>query len=82
MLRTLLLLIALAHPDRASRSSRPACINLNQTQQRRSVPIDDQGTVEVGTTTTNVQVPMVKMETRQVEVPSVTRRRRQQANTQ
>ena len=27
--------------------------------------------VEVGTTTTNVQVPVVKMETRQVEMPSV-----------
>ena len=35
-----------------------------------SVSIDAKS-VEVGTTSTNVQVPVVKMETRQVEVPSV-----------
>ena len=37
--------------------------------------------VSVGTTTRNVQVPVVKMETRQVEVPSVGVQN-SQANTQ
>jgi hypothetical protein len=44
-------------------------INLNR-HDNGSVSIDAKS-VEVGTTTTNVQVPVVKMETRQVEVPNV-----------
>ena len=44
-------------------------INLNR-HENGSVSIDAKS-VEVGTTSTNVQVPVVKMETRQVEVPSV-----------
>ena len=44
-------------------------INLNR-HDNGSVSIDAKS-VEVGTTSTNVQVPVVKMETRQVEVPSV-----------
>ncbi|HMG46720.1 MAG TPA: hypothetical protein VK614_04605 [Allosphingosinicella sp.] len=44
-------------------------INLNR-HDNGSVSIDAKS-VEVGTTQANVQVPVVKMETRQVEVPSV-----------
>jgi hypothetical protein len=44
-------------------------VNLNR-HDNGSVSIDAKS-VEVGTTSTNVQVPVVKMETRQVEVPSV-----------
>ena len=44
-------------------------INLNR-HDNGSVSIDAKS-VEVGTTSANVQVPVVKMETRQVEVPSV-----------
>ena len=44
-------------------------INLNR-HDNGSVSIDAKS-LEVGTTSTNVQVPVVKMETRQVEVPSV-----------
>ena len=44
-------------------------INLNR-HDNGSVSIDAKS-VEVGTTSTNVQVPVVKMETRQVETPSV-----------
>ena len=45
-------------------------INLNRGSDG-SVSIETKD-VRVGTTTTNVQVPVVKTETRQVEVPSVT----------
>jgi preprotein translocase subunit SecF len=44
-------------------------INLNRGSDG-SVSIETRD-VRVGTTTTNVQVPVVKTETRQVEVPSV-----------
>ncbi len=44
-------------------------INLRQ-QPDGSLAVETKD-LEVGTTTTNVQVPVVKMEERQVEVPSV-----------
>ena len=55
-------------------------IDVNQTREARAPAVTAGQTpaydvsvnpIEVGTTTTNVQVPVVEMETRQVEVPSV-----------
>lgn len=68
MLRTLLLLIALLVVIGIALVA-TGYINLRQGADG-SVSIQTQD-VEVGTTTTNVQVPVVKMETRQVETPSV-----------
>ena len=68
MLRTLLLLVALLVVI-AIALVYTGYINLNRSENG-SVSIETK-TVEVGTTPANVQVPVVKMETRQVEVPSV-----------
>jgi len=68
MLRTFLLLIALLIVIGITLVYTGA-INVGQ-NSNGSVSIETKD-VEVGTTTTNVQVPVVKMETRQVEVPSV-----------
>jgi preprotein translocase subunit SecF len=68
MLRTLLLLIALIVVI-VMALIWSGYLNLNR-QADGSVSIDAKS-VEVGTTTTNVQVPVVRTETRQVEVPSV-----------
>jgi hypothetical protein len=43
-------------------------VNLRQDSNGVSIQTSD---VEVGTTTTNVQLPVVRMEDRQVEVPHV-----------
>ncbi len=68
MLRTLLLLIALLVVIGIALVA-TGYVNLRQDSDG-TVSIETQD-VEVGTTTTNVQVPVVKMETRQVETPSV-----------
>lgn len=68
MFRTLLLLIAFVVVVVVALVY-TGYINLNRNADG-SVSIQP-GTIEVGTTPTNVQVPTVKMETRQVEVPSV-----------
>ena len=68
MLRTLLLLIALLVVIGIALVATGA-INLRQ-DSNGTVSIETRD-VEVGTQTTNVQVPVVKMETRQVETPSV-----------
>jgi hypothetical protein len=68
MLRTLLLLIALVVLV-AIALVWTGVIDVNQ-QSNGAVSIETKD-VEVGTTVTNVQVPVVKTETRQVEVPSV-----------
>ena len=68
MLRTLLLLIALLVVIGIALVA-TGYVNLRQ-DSNGTVSIETQD-VKVGTTTTNVQVPVVKMETRQVETPSV-----------
>ena len=68
MLRTLLLLIALLVVIGIALVM-SGYVNLNQSSDG-SVSIQTKD-VEMGTTTTNVQVPVVRMETRQVETPSV-----------
>jgi hypothetical protein len=68
MVRTLLLLVALVVLI-AMALVYTGYINLNR-NPNGSVSIEAK-TVEVGTSPANVQVPVVKMETRQVEVPSV-----------
>ena len=68
-MRTILLLIALVVLI-AMALVWTGVINLNRGSDG-SVSIETRD-VRVGTTTTNVQVPVVKTETRQVEVPSVT----------
>jgi preprotein translocase subunit SecF len=68
MLRTLLLLIALLIVIGIALVS-TGVVNLRQ-DGNGSVSIETKD-VEVGTTKANVQVPVVKMETRQVDVPSV-----------
>ena len=68
MLRTLLLLIALLVLIGIGLVA-TGYINLNRGSDGTvSIQTKD---VEVGTTTTNVQVPVVRTETRQVEVPNV-----------
>lgn len=68
MLRTFLLLIALLIVIGIALIYTGA-ISLNRNPDG-GVSIETKD-VEVGTTTTNVQVPVVKMETRQLEVPNV-----------
>jgi preprotein translocase subunit SecF len=68
MLRTFLLLIALLILIGIVLVATGA-INLRQ-DGNGAVSIETKD-VQVGTTTANVQVPVVKMETRQVSVPSV-----------
>jgi len=68
MLRTFLLLIALLILIGIVLVA-TGYVNLRQGADGTvSIETED---VEVGTRTTNVQVPVVKMETRQVETPSV-----------
>ena len=67
MLRTLLLLIVLLI---AIGIGLVAFGFVNLREHSDGVAIETRG-VEVGTTVTNVQVPVVRMENRQVEVPSV-----------
>ena len=68
MLRTLLLLIALLVVIGIALVM-SGYVNLNQSSDGAvSIQTKD---VEMGTTSTNVQVPVVRMETRQVETPSV-----------
>ncbi|HYI64474.1 MAG TPA: hypothetical protein VEW71_06265 [Allosphingosinicella sp.] len=68
MLRTFLLLIALLILIGITLVA-TGYVNLRQGADGTvSIETED---VEVGTRTTNVQVPVVKMETRQVETPSV-----------
>ena len=69
MLRTLLLLIALLIVIGIALVAF-GVINLNRGSDG-SLSIETQD-VKVGTTTTNVQVPVVRTENRQVEVPSLT----------
>jgi len=78
MLRTLLLLIALLLVIGIALVAL-GVVNLNRDGGGVSIETKD---VEVGTTTRNVQVPVVKMETRQVEVPSVGVEQNAQANVQ
>ncbi|MFL6845604.1 MAG: hypothetical protein ACJ8ER_12070 [Allosphingosinicella sp.] len=48
-------------------------IDLSQTQNAQAPKFEvKMNPPEVGTTTANVQVPVVKTETRQIEVPNVT----------
>jgi hypothetical protein len=68
MLRTFLLLVALLIVIGIALVS-TGVVNLRQ-DSNGSVSIETKD-VEVGTTKANVQVPVVKMETRQVDVPSV-----------
>ena len=71
MLRAILLLIALAILVVIALAY-TGVISLNQTQQgqapRFQVDVKD---IDVGPTTRNVQVPAVEMQTKQIEVPSV-----------
>ena len=68
MLRTFLLLIALLILIGITLVA-TGYVNLRQGADGTvSIETED---VELGTRTTNVQVPVVKMETRQVETPSV-----------
>jgi competence protein ComGF len=69
MLRTLLLLIALLILIGIALVA-TGVINLNRGSDG-SLSIETQD-VKVGTTTTNVEVPVVRTENRQVEVPSLT----------
>jgi len=79
MLRTLLLLIALIVLLGIALVAL-GVINLNRGSDG-SVTIETRD-VEVGTTEKNVQLPVVRMETRKVEVPSVGVENGQQVNTQ
>jgi hypothetical protein len=67
MLRTLLLLIVLIIVIGIALVATGV---VNLTQQGSTVSLETKD-VEVGTTVTNVQVPVVRMEERQVEVPKV-----------
>lgn len=79
MLRTLFLLIALLVLIVIGLIA-TGYLNLNR-EADGSLSIKT-GDVNVGTTTTNVQVPAVRMENRQVEVPSVTVESGDQSNSQ
>lgn len=67
MLRTLLLFIALLIVIGIALVGF-GVINLRQDADGVAIETRD---VEVGTTTTNVQLPVVRIENRQVEVPSI-----------
>jgi hypothetical protein len=67
MLRTLLLIIVLVILIAIALVSL-GIVNLRQDGNGVTVETRD---LEVGTTTTNVQVPVVRMENRQVELPAV-----------
>jgi uncharacterized membrane protein (Fun14 family) len=71
MLRALLMLIALAILALIVLTY-TGIISLHQTQPAQAPKYDVKvKTVEMGTTTTNVQVPAVEMKQKQVEVPTV-----------
>ena len=58
-------------------------ISLHQTQDAQAPKFNlNVKEVQVGTTTTNVQVPAVEMKTKQVEVPNITLSDGNQANAQ
>ena len=58
-------------------------ISLRQTQEAQAPKFDVKvKEVQVGTTTTNVQVPAVEMKTKQVEVPKISVTDGNQANAQ
>ena len=78
MLRTLLLLIVFVILIAIALIA-TGVVNLRQDQNGVSVETKD---VEVGTTTTNVQLPVVRIENRQVELPSVSLEDGNQANAQ
>lgn len=79
MIRALLLLVALVIIALIV-AVWTGAVDLNQTRAARAPAISPGQTpafdvqvnpITVGTTTTNVQVPAVKVETRQIEVPTV-----------
>ena len=78
MLRTLLLLIVFVILIAIALIA-TGVVNLRQDQNGVSVETRD---VEVGTTVTNVQLPVVRIENRQVELPSVSLEDGNQANAQ
>ena len=78
MLRTLLLLIVLVILISIALVA-TGVVNLRQDGNGVSVETRD---LEVGTTVTNVQVPVVRMENRQVEVPIVQVEQGNEANAQ
>ena len=78
MLRTLLLLIVLVILIGIALVA-TGVVNLRQDGNGVSLETRD---LEVGTTVTNVQVPVVRMEDRQVEVPTLQVEQRNEANTQ
>ena len=79
MLRTLLLVIALVVVIGIALVAF-GVVNLNRASDG-TVTLETRD-VEVGTTTTNVQVPVVRTETRQVEVPRVGLENETAANAQ
>ena len=79
MLRTLFLLVALLVLIAIGLIA-TGYLNLNRGADG-SLSVET-GDVRVGTTTTNVQVPAVRMEDRKVEVPSITIENEGQANSQ
>jgi hypothetical protein len=79
MLRTLLLLIALLIVIGIALVSL-GVINLNRSSEG-GVTIETRD-VEVGTTATNVQLPVVRMENRKVQMPSVGVEGNDQGNAQ
>ena len=78
MLRTLLLLIVFVILIVIALVA-TGVVNLRQGQDGVSIETKD---VEVGTTATNVQLPVVRIENRQVELPSVSVEDGNQANAQ
>jgi len=78
MLRTLLLLIVFVILIAIALVA-TGVVNLRQNQDGVSVETKD---VEVGTTVTNVQLPVVRIENRQVELPSVSLEDGNQSNAQ
>ena len=78
MLRTLMLLIVLVILIAIALVA-TGVVNLRQDGNGVSLETRD---LEMGTTTTNVQVPVVRMENRQVEVPVVQVEQGNEANAQ
>jgi len=78
MLRTLLLLIVLVILIGIALVA-TGVVNLRQDGNGVSLETKD---LEVGTTVTNVQVPVVRMENRQVEVPTLQVEQGSEANAQ
>ena len=78
MLRTLMLLIVLVILIAIALVA-TGVVNLRQDGNGVSLETRD---LEMGTTTTNVQVPVVRMENRQVEVPIVQVEQGNEANAQ